>query len=103
LLEIQASPDKTPAQRQDIMERAKEAAASRIKFNEEKAKAIRSGTYLNEPLNNEKPKPKALEDYGYKSNDDVLRDAKNTIMRNPQSKAEVERRLQSMGLSLGGR
>ncbi len=102
LLEIQASPDKTPAQRQDIMERAKEAAASRIKFNEEKAKAIRSGTYLNEPLNNDKQKPKSLQDYGYKSNNDVIRDAQNTIMRNPQSKAEVERRLKAMGLSLGG-
>lgn len=50
-----------------------------------------------------KQETKSLQEYGYKSNDDVLRDAKNTIMRNPQSKAEVERRLQSMGLSLGGR
>jgi hypothetical protein len=50
-----------------------------------------------------KQEAKSLQEYGYKSNDDVLRDARNTIMRNPQSKAEVERRLQSMGLSLGGR
>ena len=52
---------------------------------------------------NAKPAPKSLQDYGYKSNSDVIRDAQNTIMRNPQSKAEVERRLQSMGLSLGGK
>lgn len=49
-----------------------------------------------------KQESKSLQDYGYKSNNDVIRDAQNTIMRNPQAKAEVERRLKAMGLSLGG-
>lgn len=56
LLSMQASADKTPKQRQDIMERAKAAASSRIAFNEDKAKAIRAGTYLNEPINSDKQK-----------------------------------------------
>lgn len=49
-----------------------------------------------------KQEPKSLQDYGYKSNDDVLRDARNTLMRNPQARGEVEKRLKAMGLSLGG-
>lgn len=46
LLDIQASADKTPAQRKSILERAEQAAQRRIKFNENKANALRSGTYF---------------------------------------------------------
>lgn len=46
LLDIQASADKTPAQRQTILDRAEKAAERRIKFNESKAKSLRSGTYF---------------------------------------------------------
>lgn len=46
LLDIQASADKTPAQRKSILERAEKAAERRIKFNENKANALRSGTYF---------------------------------------------------------
>lgn len=48
LLDIQASADKTPAQRKSILERAEQAAQRRIKFNEKKANALRSGTYFTE-------------------------------------------------------
>lgn len=48
LLDIQASADKTPSQRAAILDRAEKAAERRIKFNESKAKALRSGTYFNE-------------------------------------------------------
>lgn len=48
LLEMQASPSKTPKQREDIIRRAKEAADKRIAFNQQKAKSIREGRYLKE-------------------------------------------------------
>lgn len=46
LLEIQASTEKTPAQRKAILERAMKAADRRAAINAGKAKAIREGTYL---------------------------------------------------------
>lgn len=46
LLDIQAAPNKTPAQRKMIIERAQKAAEVRIKFNEERAKKLRSGEYF---------------------------------------------------------
>lgn len=48
LLDMQASVDKTPAQREAIMNRAIAAAKRRGEFAARKAQAIRSGTYLNE-------------------------------------------------------
>lgn len=49
LLDMQASADKTPKQRVEIMDRAIEAAKRRKAFNEEKAKSLRSGSYFKEP------------------------------------------------------
>ena len=46
LLDMQASADKTPAQRKAIMERAISAAQRRGDFAARKAEAIRNGTYL---------------------------------------------------------
>jgi hypothetical protein len=48
LLEMQASVDKTPAQRAAIMDRAIAAAKRRADYAGGKAKAIRGGTYLTE-------------------------------------------------------
>ncbi len=48
LLEMQASVDKTPAQRKLILERAVNLANARLKFNDEKAKKLRSGMYFSE-------------------------------------------------------
>jgi len=48
LLEMQASVDKTPKQREDILNRATAAAQRRLKFAESKAAAIRNGSYLTE-------------------------------------------------------
>lgn len=48
LLDMQASADKTPAQRKSIIERAIAAADRRATMAESKAKAIREGTYLTE-------------------------------------------------------
>jgi hypothetical protein len=46
LMDMQASVDKTPAQRKAIMERAIAAAKTRAAYAENKAKAIRGGSYL---------------------------------------------------------
>lgn len=48
LLDMQASADKTPAQRKAILERAKVAAQRRGQYAAQKARAIRNGTYLTE-------------------------------------------------------
>lgn len=48
LLELQASTEKTPAQRAEILGRAKQAALRRIEINKQKARALRSGSYFNE-------------------------------------------------------
>lgn len=48
LLELQASTEKTPAQRAEILGRAKQAALRRIEINKQKAQALRSGSYFNE-------------------------------------------------------
>ena len=45
LLDIQASADKTPKQRKEIIERAMKAAENRLIFNTNKAKALRNGTH----------------------------------------------------------
>jgi len=46
LLELQASANKTPGQRQEILNRAVKAAERRIAFNKQKADALRTGTYM---------------------------------------------------------
>lgn len=50
LMDMQASVDKTPAQRRAIMERAIEAAKRRAIYSNNKAQAIRSGSYLTEGI-----------------------------------------------------
>lgn len=45
LLEMQASSDKTPAQREAIMDRAISASEKRLKFNSSKAQSLRDGSY----------------------------------------------------------
>lgn len=46
LLDMQASADKTPKQREEIMDRAIAAAKRRLQFNQNKAKALRDGSYF---------------------------------------------------------
>lgn len=46
LLELQASAEKTPVQRKEILDRAMKAANRRYEYNKRKAEAIRKGTYL---------------------------------------------------------
>ncbi len=48
LMDMQASVDKTPKQRAEIMDRAIAAAQRRAKYASAKAKSIRSGSYLTE-------------------------------------------------------
>lgn len=43
---------------------------------------------------------KSFKDFGYSSQADVIKDAQNTILRNPRAKPEVMRRLKEMGISL---
>jgi len=50
LIELQASLDKTPEQRADILRRAKQAAERRIQFNSKKAKSLREGSYFRESI-----------------------------------------------------
>ena len=45
---------------------------------------------------------KSFKDYGYSSREAVLKDARATILKNPKARAEVERRLSAIGLSLEG-
>jgi hypothetical protein len=52
LLEMQASADKTPGQRKDIIDRAIKAAQTRVAFNEKKGKALRDGTYMTQGVEN---------------------------------------------------
>jgi hypothetical protein len=46
LLDLQASADKTPKQREEIINRAIAAAENRMRFNAQKAEALRGGTYM---------------------------------------------------------
>lgn len=46
LVQLQASVDKTPQQRADILQKAKELADKRINFNKQKASQLRSGEYM---------------------------------------------------------
>lgn len=48
LLDMQASTDKTPAQRETILNRAIEMANRRLAFNKSKADSLRSGSYFKE-------------------------------------------------------
>jgi hypothetical protein len=48
LLDMQASVDKTPAQREAILNRATELAQRRLEFNKSKAESLRSGSYFKE-------------------------------------------------------
>lgn len=48
LMEMQASADKTPSQRKEIINRAMQAAERRETTNTNKAKALRGGTYFSE-------------------------------------------------------
>lgn len=63
LLELQASADKTPAQRKKIIERGIELAKTRENLNVQRAKSIRDGSYLTsgppaiEPSAPQQPKP----------------------------------------------
>lgn len=50
LLDMQASADKTPVQREAIMTRAISAAQRRGEYAKQKAKSIRSGAYLSEGM-----------------------------------------------------
>lgn len=51
LLELQASVDKSPKERKAIIDRAIKRAELRLKFNENKAKELRSGNYFGEASN----------------------------------------------------
>lgn len=45
---------------------------------------------------------KSFRDYGYGSEQEVIKEAQNTILKNPAARAEVERRLAALGLKLPG-
>lgn len=65
LLDIQASADKTPSQRKDIIDRAMKAAERRMKFNQSKADALRKGTYFTEGINEQSaPQEAGVIDFG---------------------------------------
>lgn len=46
LLDLQASANKTPKQREEILTRAMQAAQRRLSFNQQKAESLRSGSYM---------------------------------------------------------
>jgi hypothetical protein len=59
LLDIQASADKTPTQREQILKRAIQAANKRLSFSKNKSQALRTGTYFTDGVpileNNQQP------------------------------------------------
>lgn len=65
LLDMQASPDKTPEQREAILNRAISLAEARGRYAKGKAKAIREGTYLSEGVQ-EIAKPQELSGWSIK-------------------------------------
>lgn len=50
LMDMQASSDKTPKQRREIIQRAIQAADRRMKFNRSKADTLRKGTYFTDGI-----------------------------------------------------
>ncbi len=62
LLDIQASADKTPKQRESILQRAIEAAERRVQFNEKKSGSLRDGTYFSpQQTQSEQPKIRTVD------------------------------------------
>jgi len=62
LLQLQASTEKTPAQRAEILGRAKQAALRRMEINKQKAQSLRSGSYFNESPEPEQPSADNIDD-----------------------------------------
>lgn len=69
-------------------------------YTEAKSRGFDAGFDLSVEAPKPEQTPKSIKDYGYNSNAEVIRDAQNTIMRNPKAKGEVLKRLNAMGLNL---
>lgn len=88
----------TPTQREDFRKAANELYAAargryQAKADDYRGQAERWG------LAPDAIAPGAWKTYGYKNKPDAVKDAKNTILRNPGAKAEVIRRLEEMGIT----
>jgi hypothetical protein len=94
LVDLQASADKTPAQREEILRRAIAAAESRAKLNAEKADALRAGTYTAPGFRagaaqqqpQQQPQRQAPQAGG-----DVLQRARDAIARGAPREAVIQR------------
>ena len=104
LVDLQASADKTPAQREEILRRAIAAAEARAKLNAEKADALRAGTYTAPGFRagaaqqqpQQQPQRQAPQAGG-----DVLQRARDAIARGAPREAVI-RRLRENGIDPKG-
>lgn len=64
LLDLQASPSKTPRQREEIIKRSIDLANKRIQFNQNKADALREGTYMKSAPAQNQNKSSSVVDFG---------------------------------------
>jgi hypothetical protein len=94
---LQASADKTPEQRRDILTRAIGLTERRVEVNRAKAKALREGSYLSPsyqaPERAEAPPKLSAED----KRASVLKARK--AIDSGKDKAEVIRRLEAAGIT----
>ena len=82
----------TPKQREDFGKAADQIfGAARKRYNET-AQTVRSQASKWE-LDPDAVAPPAWKTYGYKSRDEAVKDARNAVMKNPQAKEEIIRRL----------
>lgn len=71
------------------------AAAQELKSLQDKYAELNGGAAAKTASAN-----KSLKDYGYPNEAAAIKDAQNAMMKNPKAKAEIMRRLESMGISL---
>jgi hypothetical protein len=96
LIDLQASADKTPVQREEILRRAIAATESRAKFNADKAAALRSGGYTApqqtpQPTAGARQAPAATPQRQPQQAGNVLQQARDAIARGAPREAVIQR------------
>lgn len=97
LMDMQASADKTPTQREAILKRAIDLAERRVTVNRNKAKALRDGTYLTAGFDPGAEPPTAPKMTAAERQQSVLKARK--AIADGKDKAEVIRRLEAAGIT----
>lgn len=102
LLDLQASADKTPAERKAILNRAVALAEKRMAFNQDRANELRSGTYYQPKDAGPGPGPGGSQQQGAvpaaPGNADALIEQANDAIRRGADPAKVRARLLEQGV-----